>query len=82
MANLPQVIFGLALLVVGLASYRRSYHLSLLGEQLDAIGSRTPVSEVEPADWKVFLTKVVGGGVALFGALTLAIGLLAPGPGV
>lgn len=55
--NLPRIIFGFAFLVVGLASFRRPYYLSLLGEQLAAIGSRTPVSEVEPADWKVFLTR-------------------------
>lgn len=51
--NPIQTVFGLALLVAGLASYRRPYYFSLLGEQLDAIGSRTPVSEVEPAEWQV-----------------------------
>lgn len=79
--NPIQTGFGLVLLVAGLASYRRPYYLTLLGEQIDAIGSTTPVSEVEPSDWNVFLTKVIGGGVALFGAAVLAVGLVAPWPG-
>ena len=76
-----RTVFGLSLVAIGILMYRHPYYLSRLGEQLDAIGSRTRVSEVEPAGWNVFLTKVIGGGIVLFGLLLTAIGLVAPPPG-
>jgi hypothetical protein len=38
-------------------------------ERIDAVGSKR--SEVEPAEWKVSLTRLFGIAVALFGILIL-----------
>ena len=41
--------------------------LARLEEQIDAIGSRRSWSEVEPAGWKVALTRIVSVAVSVFG---------------
>ena len=64
--------FGVALLAVGLANYRYAYRITWFGEQLDAIGSTTQASEVEPAYWNVALTRFVGILAALTGLFLLA----------
>jgi len=38
-------------------------------ERLDAIGSKRSWGAVEPAEWKVVLTRVAGGALVLFGLL-------------
>lgn len=62
------LLLGPIIALVGGGMYRFAYGLSRAQEQLDAIGSTTPSSEVEPADWNVMLTKLVGVLVALAGA--------------
>jgi hypothetical protein len=58
---------GPFLVVIGVLSYYFAYPLSRFGEQLDAIGSKTRWSEVEPAEWNVWLTKLMAVGVAVAG---------------
>ena len=41
------------------------YRVARLGELKDAIGSTTPFSDVEPATWKVLLTRLSGVVVAV-----------------
>jgi len=61
------LLYGPLLAIFGVISYRYAYALSKFGEQLDAIGSTTRSSQVEPADWNVLLTKLTGAGAAVFG---------------
>ena len=49
------------------------YEAARFEERLDSIGSKRRWSEVEPADWKVTLTRVVGVGMALVGAIGLLV---------
>jgi hypothetical protein len=63
------VVFG----AVG-AKFARG--VARFNEQLDAIGSTTPASEVEPAGWNVALTRLGGVVVAAIGAWMLLTGLL------
>lgn len=62
----------LAALVGGLG-YRYAYGLARFGEQVDAIGSTTRPEEVEPAGWKVFLTKLLFGATAVAGLVWLLV---------
>jgi hypothetical protein len=50
------------------------YRLARFEEQLDSIGSKRSWSEVEPADWKVTLTRVIGVGMTFLGAIELLTG--------
>jgi hypothetical protein len=52
------------------------YRLARFEERLDAIGSKRSWNEVEPAGWKVFLNRIVGAAMALFGGLVVAGHLL------
>lgn len=45
------------------------YKMSRWDEIIDAIG-RKPAGKVEPADWKVLLTRVFGIGLAIAGAIS------------
>ncbi|WP_227355223.1 hypothetical protein [Haladaptatus salinisoli] len=60
------------------ASGRDAYHLSRFGEQLDAIGSTTPVDEVEPANRRVVLAQFCFLFLAALGAFTALSGAFAP----
>ena len=62
------------LLVFGVPGAIWPYKLSRFEEQMDSIGSKRSWSEVEPADWKVALTRIMGVGMALFGAGGLLLG--------
>jgi len=48
------------MLLIGLLSAVFPYRMAKLSEAVDAIGSKRKSSEVEPADWKVLLTRVTG----------------------
>lgn len=69
-------LFGAIPILLGLLAAIWPYKLANLQESIDAIGSKRSMSEVEPADWMVTLTRIVGilvllGGVAvLFGAIS------------
>lgn len=62
------------LLVFGAPGAIWPYKLARFEEQLDAIGSKRSWSEVEPADWKVLLTRIIGSGMAIIGFLGLIAG--------
>ncbi|KAA9400089.1 hypothetical protein Har1130_00685 [Haloarcula sp. CBA1130] len=49
--------------------YRYAYGVTKFSEQLDAIGSTTRSSAVEPADWNVMLTKLAGAAGGVFGLI-------------
>ncbi|MGM0449101.1 MAG: hypothetical protein ACQERM_12780 [Methanobacteriota archaeon] len=67
-------VFALFLLAVGIPNAVWPYKFAKFEEQIDSIGSRRSWSEVEPADWKVALIRVVGAGMALFGLASLIAG--------
>ena len=65
---------GFIFMVIGAASAIWPYRLAKFGEILDAVGSKRSLGEVEPADWNVGLTRlvgivmvIVGSGMVLFG---------------
>ena len=65
---------GFIFVLIGGVSAIWPYRLAKFGEILDAIGSKRSLGEVEPADWNVGLTRIVGivmvivgAGVVLFG---------------
>ena len=62
-------LLGAVLLALGLACALRPYELARFEEQLDSIGSKRSWSAVEPADWKVIVTRISGIVVSLFGVL-------------
>ena len=64
-------ILGTVLLAIGIASAVRPYEVARFEDRLDAIGSTRSWSEIEPADWKVLLTRLGGIAVSLFGVLVL-----------
>jgi hypothetical protein len=65
---------GVLLLAFGLPSAVWPYKLARFEERWDSIGSKRSWSEVEPADWKVALNRVVGVGMVAAGALLAAFG--------
>lgn len=60
---------AVVLLVVGIPMAIWPTEISRVEEQLDAIGSKRSWSEVEPADWKVLLTRALGILFALVGVM-------------
>ena len=65
------IVFLVPLLVAGIPCALWPYRIARLGERFDAIGSKTPQSEVAPADWNVMLTRVVGIAMTLAGLVML-----------
>lgn len=61
------------LLVFGLPAAIWPYGVARFEERIDAIGSKRSWSEVEPADWKVGLTRIMGIVMAIGGTLGLLI---------
>ena len=60
-------LLGFLLLAWGFSMAVWPDRLAQLEEQIDVIGSRRSWSEVEPAGWKVALTRIVGVAVSVFG---------------
>jgi hypothetical protein len=60
------VVLVIATLILGPPAAIWPYKLARWSEILDAIG-RKPSGRVEPADWKVILTRVFGIGVSIVG---------------
>ncbi len=63
------LFLGPLITIGGALMYRYAYGITKFNEQLDAIGSTTRSSEVEPADWNVMLTKLVGAVGSGFGLI-------------
>ncbi|QLH80086.1 hypothetical protein HZS55_22300 [Halosimplex rubrum] len=70
------IFFGLLLLVFGSLGVRYARPLTRFNEQMDAIGSKTPASEVEPAEWNVAFTKILSAFFALLGLGLVVAGIL------
>jgi hypothetical protein len=64
------VMVALFFLLFGGLGALYPYELARFGEQLDAIGSTTRASDVEPAGWNVALTRIVSIGMVVFGLLS------------
>ena len=65
---------GVILVLVGLPGVIWPYRAARLDEVLDAIGSKRSMSEVEPAGWRVMLTRVASILFVLFGlAMTFSM---------
>ena len=60
-------VLGTLLVGVGLLGAVWPQRVARFEEQLDAIGSKRSAGEVEPAEWKVTLTRGAGVVLALFG---------------
>jgi hypothetical protein len=69
MVDVLQLVGGLFIMAVGLVPAGLPRPTADASEILDAVGSKTPPSEVEAAEWKVKLMRAMG--VAIIG-----IGLL------
>ncbi|WP_458206659.1 hypothetical protein [Haladaptatus sp. NG-SE-30] len=78
MTDVVKVAVGLVGIGIGLIGYRYAYHFSWFSEQLDAIGSKTPASDVEPAEWKVLFTRISFLLLAVLGMFFAIFGALAP----
>ncbi|EMA57140.1 hypothetical protein [Halorubrum lipolyticum] len=65
---------ALFLLAVGIPHAAWPYQFARFEEQIDSIGSKRSWSDVEPAEWKVTLTRVVGIGMAFLGSIELLVG--------
>lgn len=70
-----EIIVGSIVLATGLLSYRYAYEITRLSERLDAIGSTTRWDEVEPAGWKVTLTRMFAVVIAFLGSSFFLSGL-------
>ena len=66
---------GFVLLPFGVALGRYPFEIAELSEQHDAVGSLRDVDDVEPADWRVSMTRVVGDGLLTIAGLLLVAGL-------
>jgi hypothetical protein len=64
-------VLGALIIAIGAAGAIWPYEVARFEEQIDAIGSKRSASAVEPAEWKVQLTRVFGVGISLFGVLVL-----------
>jgi len=51
---------GLLIALIGIAQVAKPYGFARFQEQMDAIGSKRRSSEIEPTEWKVQLTRVMG----------------------
>jgi hypothetical protein len=67
-------VLALIMSIFGLPGAIWPYKIARFEEQLDGIGSRRSWSEIEPADWKVGLTRVIGVGMTIIGVLGLVAG--------
>lgn len=65
------LVLAVLMIVFGAVGFRFAYTLSQFEERIDAIGSTTPWHEVEPADWKVMLNRIIFAALAAVGALWL-----------
>ena len=66
-AAMVNPVLGTLLVGFGLLGAVWPYRVARFEEQLDAIGSKRSWDEVEPAEWKVTLTRGIGVVFVLFG---------------
>jgi hypothetical protein len=70
------ILVGAAIVALGALHVKYAYAITRFEERLDAIGSKRDIGTVEPADWKVALTKVIGATVAGAGVVVVVLALL------
>lgn len=70
MADGVLFVAALMCLTLGIPMGRWPHEMARLNEFIDAIG-RTPAGPVEPADWQVSLTRILGIGLTMAGAVLL-----------
>lgn len=63
--------FGLFVALFGVVGVIWPYRVARFEEQMDSIGSKRRFGEVEPTDWRVTLTRVVGGVFVVLGLAML-----------
>ncbi|MFC7073771.1 hypothetical protein ACFQJ7_07810 [Halovenus rubra] len=68
-----ELVLVFVLLVFGLPAAVWPYKIARFNERLDGIGSRRSWSEIEPADWRIALTRVIGIGMTGIGAIGIFI---------
>ena len=66
-AAMVNPVLGTLLVGFGLLGAVWPYRVARFEEQLDAIGSKRSWDEVEPTEWKVMLTRVIGVVFTLIG---------------
>jgi cytochrome c-type biogenesis protein CcmH/NrfG len=65
--NAGGVVVALALAAVGGVMAAVPYPVARFSERLDAVGSTTQWTRVEPAGWKVLVTRVAGVIIVVMG---------------
>ncbi|QLH85111.1 hypothetical protein HZS54_25945 [Halosimplex pelagicum] len=70
------MFLGFLFAVFGGLGVRYARPLARFNEQMDAIGSTTPASEVEPAEWNVTFTKLLSACFLLLGLGLIVAGVL------
>ena len=70
------LVLGPFVVALGAGIFKFAYGLTRFNEQLDAIGSTTKSSEVEPAGWNVAITRFVGAAIAVGGLLWILSSLV------
>jgi hypothetical protein len=68
-----RVLLGIVLVAVGVVFYRRAETVTWFFEVIDAIGSKTRADEVEPAEWNVLLTKLLGAAGVVVGLFLIVV---------
>jgi hypothetical protein len=72
----PQSGFGLIWLIVGAGIVYAARPISDFSEKMDAIGSTTSWDEAEAAEWNVWLTRICGAVLGLYGLFVVVSSLL------
>ena len=76
MAATMGLALGTALVVLGVLGVRHARAVARFEERLDAFGSKTDLSTVEPAEWNVQVTKVFALALAGVGAFVVLLSVL------
>ncbi len=66
---------GLVFLSIGLYGVVRPYRVAVWRERLDAIGSTRSWDEIEPADWRITVARIMFSMISLVGVFFLLISL-------
>lgn len=67
------LLTGVGFTIYGLYALLDPQTVARVSEQVDAVGSKTPFSSVEPASWKVSLTKAHSLLILLIGLFNLGM---------
>jgi len=74
-ARVLLIVPGLLVSLLGTAMVVKPRRVALFQEQMDAIGSKRNVEDVEPAEWNVGLNRIGGGFILLIGGYAILGGL-------